>query len=122
MAVPSMGNYSPTKIAVAGLNDALRRELGSQGVKVCLVEPGPIHTEFGERAGSGGSSITGPLHVPVSAAAKPIVRLFEHPRKLVVIPGWMRPVLGVAGEVGRVASPLVDAVMDRFGGRIAQGV
>jgi len=37
--IPGMGNYSPTKIAVAGLSDAMRRELGPRGVQVSLVEP-----------------------------------------------------------------------------------
>ncbi len=108
-AVPGMGNYSPTKIAVAGLSDALRRELTAQGVDVCLVEPGPIATEFTERAGGDRGSYS-PLSISAAEAAVPIVRLFQHPRSRIVVPGWLGPVLLVAGVLMRVASPLVDAV------------
>ena len=52
-AVPGMGNYSPTKIAVAGLSEALRRELEPRGVHVCLVEPGPV-AETRQRSGGAG--------------------------------------------------------------------
>lgn len=107
-AVPGMGNYSPSKIAVAGLTDALRRELTGQGIDVCLVEPGPVATEFTERAGGDTGSYS-PLSISAAEAAVPIVRLFEHPQKRIVVPGWLGPVLLVAGALMRVASPLVDA-------------
>ena len=42
----ALGAYGATKAGLAYWNDALRRELYSTGVKVCLVEPGPIKTEF----------------------------------------------------------------------------
>lgn len=38
--------YSATKFAVEGLSDSLRIELGPLGVKVVVVEPGPIKTNF----------------------------------------------------------------------------
>ena len=43
---PIFGVYGTTKAALAWWNDALRRELVRQGVNVCLVEPGPVETEF----------------------------------------------------------------------------
>ena len=42
----ALGAYGATKAGLAYWNDALRRELAHKGVKVCLVEPGPIKTEF----------------------------------------------------------------------------
>ena len=47
-AIPSFGVYGMTKAALAYWNDCLRRELRGRGVKVCLVEPGPVATEFFE--------------------------------------------------------------------------
>ena len=41
-----LGAYGATKAGMAYWNDALRRELHSKRVTVCLVEPGPIKTEF----------------------------------------------------------------------------
>jgi short-subunit dehydrogenase len=47
---PLMGAYHATKYAVEALSDALRNELAPFGIHVSLIEPGAIHTEFGDRA------------------------------------------------------------------------
>lgn len=39
--------YAATKHAVVGFHDALRRELGSEGIRVSLIEPGAVHTNWG---------------------------------------------------------------------------
>jgi short-subunit dehydrogenase len=46
VAVPIFGVYGATKAGLAYWNDALRREVRHKGVRVCLVEPGPVKTEF----------------------------------------------------------------------------
>ena len=46
VANPIFGAYGATKAGLAYWNDALRREMRPRGVSVCLVEPGPVHTEF----------------------------------------------------------------------------
>ncbi|MFO0888380.1 MAG: SDR family NAD(P)-dependent oxidoreductase [Isosphaeraceae bacterium] len=48
IANSALGAYGATKAGLAYWNDALRRELHSKGVRVCLVEPGPIRTEFSQ--------------------------------------------------------------------------
>ncbi|MDG3004090.1 SDR family NAD(P)-dependent oxidoreductase [Paludisphaera mucosa] len=48
VANSALGAYGATKAGIAYWNDALRRELRPDGVTVCLVEPGPIRTEFTE--------------------------------------------------------------------------
>ena len=40
--------YSATKYAVVGFHDALRKELGDEGIRVSVLEPGAVWTEFGE--------------------------------------------------------------------------
>jgi NAD(P)-dependent dehydrogenase (short-subunit alcohol dehydrogenase family) len=47
---PLMGAYNSTKYAVESLSDALRNELAPFGVEVSIIEPGPIATEFNDRA------------------------------------------------------------------------
>lgn len=47
---PLMGAYNATKYAVESLSDALRNELAPFGIDVAIVEPGPIKTEFSDRA------------------------------------------------------------------------
>src|SRR3954462_2000426 len=39
--------YHATKFAVEGLSDSLRAEVSSFGIKVIVIEPGAIHTEWG---------------------------------------------------------------------------
>jgi NAD(P)-dependent dehydrogenase (short-subunit alcohol dehydrogenase family) len=48
--MPLFGAYHASKYAVEALSDALRYELHSAGIKVVLIEPGPIRTEFGDVA------------------------------------------------------------------------
>ncbi|MEJ2347186.1 MAG: SDR family oxidoreductase [Gammaproteobacteria bacterium] len=39
--------YNATKFAVVGLHDALRKELGGEGIRVSLIEPGMVYTGWG---------------------------------------------------------------------------
>ena len=47
---PYRGAYSASKFALEGLTDAMRLELRGTGIKVSLIEPGPIRTKFVERS------------------------------------------------------------------------
>lgn len=48
VANSALGVYGATKAGLAYWNDAIRRELAGKGVAVCLVEPGPIGTDFSD--------------------------------------------------------------------------
>lgn len=50
VAFPLGTLYHGTKFAVEGLSEALQYELGAIGVRVKLVEPGGIHTDFATRS------------------------------------------------------------------------
>ena len=50
MTVPAHAVYNATKFAVEGLSEGLWYELGTFGVKVKVIEPGAIKTEFGGRS------------------------------------------------------------------------
>lgn len=39
--------YNATKFAVVGFHDALRKELGEAGIRVSLIEPGAVYTNWG---------------------------------------------------------------------------
>lgn len=45
-AMPFRGAYNASKYAVEGWSDTLRLELRGSGIFVCLIEPGPILTQF----------------------------------------------------------------------------
>ncbi|WP_137163994.1 SDR family oxidoreductase [Pseudomonas asiatica] len=41
--------YCATKFAVNGFHEALRKELGEQGIRVSLIQPGAVWTEWGDK-------------------------------------------------------------------------
>ena len=49
-AAPGSGFYSATKCALEGMSDGLRREVGPLGIKVMVVAPGPLRTDFAGRS------------------------------------------------------------------------
>lgn len=46
MATPYRGAYCASKFALEGLTDSLRLELAGTNIRVALIEPGPIRTNF----------------------------------------------------------------------------
>ena len=89
VANPIFGAYGATKAALAWWNDALRREVVGRGVHVCLVEPGPVSTEFFDalRArvpGASGRILEPPpgwMTARVEDVARRIVGLLDRPRR-----------------------------------------
>lgn len=51
VSTPGFGMYNATKFAVEGLSEALAQEVGSLGIGLTIVEPGPFRTKFLGRAG-----------------------------------------------------------------------
>ena len=46
VSIPWRGAYNATKFALEGLTDTLRIEMRGSGIHICLIEPGPIKTNF----------------------------------------------------------------------------
>lgn len=51
VAFPAGGMYSPSKFALEALSDVMRMELGAFNIKVSVIEPGPVSTDFFSVAG-----------------------------------------------------------------------
>lgn len=117
VANSALGAYGATKAGIAYWNGALRRELRSLGVTVCLVEPGPISTEFsqalqgrvaeGDKAHSVTQTPAAWMTADVEDVAGRVVNLLDRPkrrlsvRRRLVWPfrilgalAWMFPALG----------------------------
>ena len=58
---PGMAVYYATKAYVLSFTEALHSELKPRGIRVAVLCPGPVPTEFGERAGLSKRSMQGPL-------------------------------------------------------------
>jgi hypothetical protein len=121
VAVPIFGAYGATKAALAYWNDALRREIGRLGVHVCLVEPGPVATEFFDAVAARRTTEPGPWdrRPPAFASARPddvarrIARLIDHPRRRIsVLRRFVWP-LRLVGVLFRAVPALGDLVLAR---------
>lgn len=84
--VPRAAHYSATKAYVQTLAEALRVELGPQGVEVLASAPGPVHSGFSSRA----SMTMGFAQSPTEVAKATLDALG---RTGTVRPGWLAKVL-----------------------------
>ncbi|QCJ47589.1 SDR family oxidoreductase [Haloprofundus sp. MHR1] len=50
VSFPGSGVYAGSKFALEAMTDALRAEVAEYGIDAVLVEPGPVQTQFSERA------------------------------------------------------------------------
>jgi short-subunit dehydrogenase len=112
VAAPGETAYCATKFAVQGFTEGLRREVARRGVKVTLIAPGPIKTEFmarirtGEPAAEPGALDYG---LPPDAVAKAIVRALTHER----LPGYRTITVPRIGGFSRLgAAPVMTHATD----------
>ncbi|MDJ0836304.1 MAG: SDR family oxidoreductase [Acidobacteriota bacterium] len=80
--VPYAAHYAATKAYVQSLGEALAVELRSHGVHVLAAAPGPVNTEFAERADMRMGNALEP-----SAVGIPILRALG--RKSTILPGFL---------------------------------
>jgi short-subunit dehydrogenase len=122
----ALGAYGATKAGLAYWNDALRRELYRKGVTVCLVEPGPIKTEFmdsvSSRVAPGGKAAeildnAAPwMSAQVEDVASRVARLLDHPwRRLSVLRRFVWT-FRLVGAIARLCPPLGDQIVVRMQG------
>lgn len=76
LAFPFGGLYSSSKFALEGLSDALRMELAPFNIKVSVVEPGPVSTDFFVVAAQAvEDSVATPENTPYRAAFEKLKEL-----------------------------------------------
>jgi short-subunit dehydrogenase len=141
VTLPFFGVYNSTKYAVESLSDALRVELAPFGVRVVLIEPGVIRTNFGERSMAEVAKYRRPESPWAAAleraddikkqsdrlAADPevIARAMERairarrPRARYMAPASARLMVGF---LRRLPTRWVDAVLGRFTGLTRKGL
>lgn len=89
--------YSATKYAVVGFHDALRKELGDEGIRVSVLEPGAVWTEFGENVSDALLTRRTELEAMKSEdVAQALVFAFAQPANVLIQEILMRPVKQIA--------------------------
>jgi uncharacterized protein len=92
---PGMAVYYATKAYVLSFTEAMHSELRSRGIRVSVLCPGPVPTEFFERAGlSKRSMAPGPLTQSADAVAEAGYRGLVAGRRTIV-PGFLNKVITV---------------------------
>jgi len=89
--------YSATKYAVVGFHDALRKELGPDRIRVSVIEPGAVWSEFGQNVAPALEQRRTALQALTSEdVAQALVYAFAQPANVLVEEILLRPVLQVA--------------------------
>lgn len=89
--------YSATKFAVVGFHDALRKEVGQEGIRVSVIEPGAVWTEFGANVAEAMAERRTALDALTSEdVAQALVYAFAQPPRVLVEEILIRPVRQVA--------------------------
>lgn len=106
VVIPFMGAYCASKFAVEAMGDALRMELGSAGISVSLVEPGPIQTSFRKRTVS--EAMRG-LEMRNSVFSKQYAKELSEPERT-----YSRPTDIFSKPPEAVAEKIVHALESRY--------
>ncbi len=93
IAPPLYTIYSAGKFGVRGFSDALRREAMPKGVRVSVIYPGSVRTEFGLHVGDSAAKrrFKSPAWLTLSAddVARTVVGVARHPRRELITPWFM---------------------------------
>lgn len=84
--LPNMATYAATKAFVHSFSEAVHAELKGTGVSVTSLCPGPVHTEFGEKAGVQSLESVAPelVYVDARQVAEDAVAAMESGRRSVI--------------------------------------
>jgi uncharacterized protein len=88
IGAPFEAAYSASKFAVVGLSEAVAIEVGTKGVGVSLVNPGPVATEFFEARGHPYARST-PKQVSAERVARDVIRVVEKNKLETFVPKWL---------------------------------
>lgn len=92
VAAPTYSVYAASKFGLRGFSEALRREVGVYGVKVCGIYPGGVATEFSKKAHirrRSGVTTPGWLRLEADEVAHAVWSLAQRPRRTLILPRLM---------------------------------
>ncbi|GIN19916.1 MAG TPA: SDR family oxidoreductase [Bacillus bacterium] len=109
LATPKSSVYSATKHAVLGYTNSLRMELAKDGIFVTAVNPGPMATNFFDRADPSGNYVKslGRYILSTEKVAEKIVEAMLMNRREINLPGWM--------NAGSILYTLFPRLVERLG-------
>ncbi|UYN91959.1 MAG: SDR family NAD(P)-dependent oxidoreductase [Anaerolineales bacterium] len=121
LATPTYSIYAATKFGLRGFSDALRREVGVFGIKVSVIYPGAVTTDFASHTGASrktGVSTPKALVLTPEQVAQAVLGLARRPRRALIIPA----VSGLAVLFANLFPGLTDWLQERFFTRPERGL
>ncbi len=117
-SLPEQGTalYSATKSFVDSFTTALHRELAGTPVRISLLRPGPVETEFFDRAAerAAGRRVPGErFAISPERVAKQVIALLRRPRRVAYVPDWLRIVPWIEPAFGWLIDRLGPALLRR---------
>ena len=96
--IEGWGVYNATKFAVVGFHDCLRKEMGEEGIRFSVIEPGSVWTEWGDKTPEGmlEKRRTALDALQADDIAHAIAFAFAQPARVLVEEMLVRPVRQVA--------------------------
>jgi len=117
-AAPLYTVYAATKFGVRGFSEALRREVKPFGINVCTIYPGGASTEFSQHSGNSNfkRSVKTPswLRMTSEYVANKVVGLAKHPRRTLVVPWWMQPVIWLDAHMPWLVDLAVSGMVRKY--------
>jgi len=118
LAAPLYSVYAATKFGVRGFTEALRREVRPFGIRVCAIYPGGATTEFSQHSGNSNfkRSVRTPdwLRMTSEYVAQKVVDLARHPRRSLIIPWWMGPVIWLDAHLSWLVDLAVSGMVRKY--------
>ena len=99
LGAPFEAAYSASKFAVVGLSESLAAEVHPLGIRVSIVNPGPVHTRFTEARGVPFQRAV-PRPLAAARVADDVVGAIVHDRFEQTVPRWLR-----IGSITRALAP-----------------
>ena len=112
VGTPTYSVYAASKFGLRGFTEALRREVGIYGVKVCGIYPGGVDTEFADKAHirrRTGLTTPGWLRLNAEDVARAVWSLALHPRRTLILPRLMT----IAVWANSLFPGLLDKISER---------
>jgi NAD(P)-dependent dehydrogenase (short-subunit alcohol dehydrogenase family) len=78
IALPLYSAYVSTKFAIEGLSESMAYELEPFGIKVVIIEPGAIKTNFRREQAAKGSSEDSPYSSMIKSSSKAIEKILKY--------------------------------------------
>jgi len=112
VGVPYYSFYNASKFALVGMTEAWRRELGPKGIRVALVLPAAVETEFLARLDRGRAVGWGPAGTVLKPeeVARAIVGALRRPRPEIYVPRRNRWI----GLLNVATPSLADRIVNRL--------